>query len=92
MIPRARVLKIDERPFHTSVYAQTVNAGHVGAASTVSFERRQQIEQNRQKIGGYRNSSLGRAAGEFKPKTAINSILSSPKAPAEKPKPYNPYS
>jgi hypothetical protein len=86
-----RLIKINERPFHTSAYAQTVNAGRVGATSTVSFERRQQIEQNRQKVGGYRHSSLGRTVSEFKPKTITNLTVSIPTTPAEASKPYNPY-
>ncbi len=91
MIPRVRVLKIAERPFHTSAYPQPVNAGRVGGVLTMSFERRQQIEQNRQKVGGYRHSALGRAVSEFKPKTVTGLTNSGPTMPAEAPRPYNPY-
>lgn len=95
MIPRDRVLKINERPFHTSAYAQVVNAGRVGSASTESFAKRQQIDNNRQKIGGYRYSGIGRSLGALNAKpisgesTSVNKTSS---APVETPKPYNPYS
>ena len=90
-----RLIKIDERPFHTSAYAQTINAGRVGAASTVSFERRQQIDNNRQKIGSYRYSDIGRSFGALCAKPVSSGptgIGRTSSAPAEKPKPYNPYS
>ena len=86
-----RLIKINERPFHTSAYAQASNIGRLGATSTISFERRQKIEQNRQKIGGYRHSALGRTVSEFRPKTATDLTAFAPAAPAEAPKPYNPY-
>ena len=82
----------DNQPFHTSGYAQVANGNRVGAVSTMSFERRQQIDQNRQKIGDYRRSTIGRATSEFRPKIVISPISASTKPSlVEKPTPYNPY-
>jgi hypothetical protein len=91
MIPRARVLKLDEKPFHTNAYAKAMNAGRAGSTSTMSFEKRQQIEQNRQEIGSYRHSALGRTVSEFRPKAITDLKTTSPVAPAEAQRPYNPY-
>ena len=87
-----RLVKVDEVPLHTSAYAQAVNSGRVGASANISFERRQQIEQSRQKIGDYRHSALGRAVSGFRPKTVTDlTVTPNPAEPVEAPKPYNPY-
>jgi hypothetical protein len=85
-----RLIKLDDRPFHTSGYAQVANGSRVGSTSTMSFERRQQIDQNRQRVGGYQRSAIGRTTNEFRPKAIATDISKQPLL-ADKPKPYNPY-
>lgn len=43
---------------HSSAYAEAQNAGGMGAASTQSFAKRQEIEANRTTIQGYRDSRV----------------------------------
>lgn len=43
---------------HTSVYAKAGNKGGFGADSTMSFEERRKIEQNRKLIQGYKNARI----------------------------------
>lgn len=53
-----------EDVIHSSAYASAQNQCGMGAASTISFEERMKIEQNRQKIKGYGTSSVvGKAMG-----------------------------
>ena len=44
---------------HTSAHARAQNGDNIGAGSTQSFHARRSIEDNRQYIRGYRDSSLG---------------------------------
>ena len=91
----------DNQPFHTSGYAQTANGNRIGAVSTSSFERRQQIEKNRQRVGGYKMSTIGAVRGALKARpvtdcavtsrTAINNIKTTAQ-PVQPKTPYNPYS
>jgi hypothetical protein len=91
----------DSKPFHTSGYATVANRDRVGSVSTLSFERRQQIEQNRQRVGNYRQSVIGSSYSSLRPKTVAGAdvtnraaIMQSPRnsVPAPKPQSYNPYS
>lgn len=63
----------DDKPFHSSGYANVANGGHIGSVGNMTFEKRQQIEQNRRIIQSYRYSSLGRADRSLK---EINSASS----------------
>ncbi len=61
-----------EDVFHSSAYSKAQNGGNMGSASAQSFAARQAIEQNRQHIGGYHQSSImGKniVQGAPKPKT-----------------------
>jgi hypothetical protein len=89
-----RLIKLDDRPFHTSGYAQVANGSRVGAVSTMSFERRQQIDQNRQRVGGYQRSAIGMSGNYQKPKPAVTNTASSQvhNSPTEQPMGrYDPY-
>jgi len=46
---------------HSSGYAQVSNAGGFGSSDNTTFSDRQQIEQNRRLIKGYRNSSVAQS-------------------------------
>ena len=47
-----------EDVLHSSGYARAQNEGSFGASGGVSFEKRQEIEQNRKMVGGYDRSML----------------------------------
>lgn len=91
----------DNQLFHTSGYAQATNGNRIGAVSTSSFERRQQIEKNRQRVGGYKMSAIGAVRGALRARpvaecavtsrSAINSIKTTTQ-PVPLKTPYNPYS
>lgn len=88
----------DGAPFHTSGYAIAANGNRVGATSAVSFEKRQQIDQNRMRVAGYQHSVIGKTRGIFRPKTVAESDITSRPAlnqntgpVAEPRRPYNPY-
>ena len=49
----------DNQHFHSSGIARVANGNRIGSVSTISFEKRQQIEKNRQKIGSYNRSVIG---------------------------------
>lgn len=65
------ISKVDKgEVFHSSAYARAQNAGAIGAASTESFGRRMEINENRKKIKGYSDSKVvsGALASAPKPK------------------------
>ena len=93
----------DSKPFHTSGYAVAANGSSIGAVSTISFEKRLQIDQNRQKIGNYSRSAIANSHFLARPRQPItvsrDSLSVGPRvvqklnsAPAAKPQSYNPYS
>lgn len=47
-----------EDVLHSSGYARAQNEGSFGASGGVSFEKRQEIEQNRKMVSGYDRSML----------------------------------
>jgi len=62
----------DNQPFHTSGYAQIATGNRIGSVSTISFEQRQKIELNRQKIAGYNRSAIGRSCGALRAKSVTD--------------------
>jgi hypothetical protein len=93
----------DSKPFHTSGYAVAANGNSIGSVSTVSFEKRLQIDQNRQKIGNYSRSAIANNYQLARPRQVIassrNNLSVGPRvvqklnnAPTAKPQSYNPYS
>lgn len=94
------IVKTDHnKPFHTSSYAQVANGNKLGATSTISFEKRQQIEKNRQKISNYRQSLIGNSYNSIRPKS-VETISDTGRPPSQrrpnevpklKPRPYDPY-
>lgn len=50
----------EDKPFHTSGYAEAANKGSMGSTSTQSFIQRKRIDQNRRAIRKYRESHIGR--------------------------------
>jgi hypothetical protein len=94
----------DNQPFHTSGYAQVATGNRLGAASTVSFGRRQQIEESRTRVAAYRQSAIGRNFGVSQRAKAVDDASGRPAAiPSEglgsapaaslppKSGPYNPF-
>jgi len=62
----------DNQPFHTSGYAQIATGNRIGSVSAVSFEQRQKIDLNRQKIAGYNRSVIGRNYGALRAKSVTD--------------------
>ena len=54
----------DNKPFHSNGYAVAANGDQLGAVSSESFSQRQQINQNRQIVGGYNRSAIGQSYNE----------------------------
>ena len=87
-------------PFHTSGYAQVANGDRVGSTSTISFDKRRQIDQNRLKVAGYGRSIVGNYRSGLRPKqVAERDVISRPAMNQRQisenppsPRPYNPYS
>lgn len=57
-----------KKPFHTSGYAEAAYGGSMGATSSQSYQARSAIDNNRQNVGKYHESSVahnlkGRALG-----------------------------
>ena len=50
----------NEKPFHSSGYAEAANGGSLGSTSHQSFEQRMRIEKNRSTIRQYRDSLVAR--------------------------------
>ena len=88
----------DDQSFHTSGYATANNGQRIGAVSTQSFEKRIQMEKNRQRVGSYRQSAMGNSYSAVRPKTVEPGQLTTrsaianarSEAPAPPPK-YNPF-
>lgn len=57
-----------KKPFHSSGYAEVAHGESIGSTSSQSFEARSAIDNNRQTVGKYHDSSIahnlkGRALG-----------------------------
>lgn len=61
----------DSKPFHSNGYARVANGNRLGASAKVSFNQRQQINCNRQIIGGYSRSTTGSAYGVLRAKSVV---------------------
>jgi len=75
----------DNQPFHTSGYAQVATGNRMGSVSTMSFERRQQIEKNRQKINNYRQSVVGSYRTSLRAKSVVEGESTNRNAIAQRP-------
>jgi hypothetical protein len=62
-----------ERPFHSSAYAKVAHGDALGAVSSQSFAERHRIDRNRQAIGGYRHSLVGKAYGAERARSVASS-------------------
>lgn len=79
------VFKSDNhQPLHTSGFAYVANGDHIGSSDMTSFQRRQQIEQNRRVIKSYTNSQLGRQYNTSINKSDIPTIKTSVPARPQK--------
>ena len=58
--------------FHTSGYAQVANGNNLGAVNTQTFEQRQQIERNRQIVGGYSRSTMGQSYSAMRARPVVS--------------------
>lgn len=58
----------NNKPFHSSGYARVASGDRIGSVSSISFNQRQHIDNNRQTIDLYKRSAMGRARGVLKAK------------------------
>lgn len=65
------VMNSDDRPFHSSGYARVANGNRIGSVANVSFDKRQQVEKNRQKVDSYRRSTVGNPYGVLRAKRYV---------------------
>lgn len=63
----------NEKPFHSNGYAIVANGNNIGSVNNISFERRLNIDRNRQKIGPYRRSIVGSQYSSLRAKQSENS-------------------
>ena len=54
----------EDKPFHSSGYAEVAHGSSIGSTSSESFAKRHKTEQNRQHIRRYSDSSVARGAGD----------------------------
>ena len=50
--------------FHSSAYAKAQNGASIGVASSGSYQARVNVNQNRQKVRGYKDSEIMRSVGK----------------------------
>ena len=49
----------DIKPFHSNAFAKIASGDRLGSVSNESFEKRQEINQNRRIVYGYDRSNIG---------------------------------
>jgi hypothetical protein len=85
------------KPFHSNGFAEAANGNHFGAISTMTFEKRRQIDRNRQAIANYQRSAIGNAYGELRsrPGRTIRPVVVGRSVPRTIPAPpsrrFNPF-
>lgn len=87
------------QPFHSNGIARVANGDRIGSASNMSFEKRQQIEKNRQNIAGYNRSVIGSNYGALRARPVSNANITRnsmirqnmANTPNAMPQRYNPY-
>lgn len=67
-----------EKPFHSNGYAVVASGDRIGSTSSVSFNQRRAIDQNRRVINGYHQSSIGSKYGEMRAKTISDIKITKP--------------
>ena len=65
----------DDQPFHTSGYAVAANGGRIGAVSTLTFEQRQQMAQNRKTVNSYTRSAIGNTYSKMRAQSVEPSAI-----------------
>ena len=88
------IVKSDnDSPLHSSGYAQIASGDRIGSTSSMSFEQRLQIERNRQVVGGYNRSAIGRSYGVLRAKAVSNEVGRRGVLPPPQPtvRKYDPY-
>lgn len=63
----------DNKPFHSNGFAQIASGNRVGSVGRVSFNQRQQINNNRRLVYGYSRSTIGNTYSALRPKPIVNS-------------------
>ena len=56
----------DDKPFHSSGYAEVAHGGSIGSTSSESFSKRHTTEQNRRHIRRYSDSSVARGGDHLR--------------------------
>lgn len=56
----------DQKPFHSSGYAQAARGDTMGSTSSQSYTQRQRIENNRQSIQAYRDSYVAKGGSHLR--------------------------
>lgn len=62
----------NNKPFHSNGFAQIASGNRVGSTGNVSFNQRQQIDQNRRIIYGYSRSVIGSTYSTLRAKPVLN--------------------
>lgn len=65
----------DNKPFHSSGFAQVASGNRVGSVGNTSFSQRQQIENNRRLVYGYNRSVIGNPCSVSRPKPILNNLV-----------------
>ena len=63
----------DNKPFHSSGFAQVATGNRIGSVGGDSFSRRQQIDRERRLVYGYNRSAIGGAYGVLRAKSITGS-------------------
>jgi len=77
----------DDQTFHTSGYAVAANGSRIGAVSTLTFEQRQQMAQNRKTVKSYNHSAIGSTYATMRAKSVEPSAISNRAQASVPPKP-----
>lgn len=58
------------KSFHSNGIAVAANGNHFGATSSISFEKRRQIDSDRRLVANYQRSNIGNAYGVLRARPA----------------------
>jgi hypothetical protein len=63
----------EDKPFHSSGYAEAAHGTNIGSTSTQSFADRHYIERNRSSVGKYRDSMVAGGPGQQEKESQVAS-------------------
>jgi len=71
----------NDKPFHTSGYAEIAHGGAIGSTSSQSYQQRTRIDRNRQSIQKYRDSLIAQTHAHRNTHPQIDLTTSTAHAP-----------